>query len=366
MRECRLKPAGEKKEMTATRYVGVDVGKARCRAAIMNKQGIIEKEFFFENTNKGIQHLTSLLTCEDQVVMESTANLWLTLYEALDDKNIKTVLANPMKTKAIASARVKTDKVDAKILAHLLRADLVAESYVPPQQIREIRALIRHRLSLTKMRTMVKNKVHALTDKYGYRCEYSDMFGVAGLKWLKTLEMKELDHLILENHILHIESINVQIGKADVAIKEKACEDEDICLLMSLPGVDVRTALLLKSEIGPISRFEDYKHLVSWAGLAPRVHQSGNVEWNGSITRCGSGILRWAIIEAAQTAVRYDAKFCEFYARVKARRGGSKAIVAVANKMLKIVWVMLVRREVYGGVNQRRYEGKLNSAGFDV
>jgi len=292
--------------------------------------------------------------------------LWLTLYEALDDKNIKTVLANPMKTKAIASAKVKTDKVDAKILAHLLRADLVAESYVPPQQIREIRALIRHRLSLTKMRTMVKNKVHALMDKYGYRCEFSDMFGVSGLKWLKTLEVRDLDRLILENHLSHIESINLQIDKADVVIKEKACEDEDIRLLMSLPGIDVRTALLLKSEIGPIGRFLDYKHLVSWAGLAPRVYQSGNVEWNGGITKCGSSILRWAIVEAAQTAVRYDERFCEFYGRVKARRGGSKAIVAVGNKMLKIVWVMLVRREMYGGVNQRRYEEKLNNAGFDM
>jgi transposase len=156
----------------------------------MNKQGVIEREFFFENNHKGIEHLTSLLTSEDRVVMESTANLWLTLYEALDNKNIKVVLANPMKTKAIASAKVKTDKVDARILAHLLRADLVAESYVPPKQIREIRALIRHRLSLMKMRTMVKNKVHALTDKYGYRCEFSDMFGVSGLKWLKTLELR--------------------------------------------------------------------------------------------------------------------------------------------------------------------------------
>jgi len=195
------------------RYVGVDVGKTRCRAALMNQQGNIEKEFFFENNQKGIQHLTSMLTSEDQVVMESTANLWLTLYEALDNKNIKVVLANPMKTKAIASARVKTDKIDAKILSHLLRADLVAESYVPPAQIREIRALIRHRLSLMKMRTMIKNKVHALTDKYGYRCEFSDMFGVSGLKWLRTLEMKELDLLILENHLSHIEAINLQIDR---------------------------------------------------------------------------------------------------------------------------------------------------------
>ncbi|MCL2868960.1 MAG: IS110 family transposase [Candidatus Bathyarchaeota archaeon] len=349
-----------------THYVGVDVGKTRCRAALMNQKGTIEKEFFFENTPNGIQQLTSLLSSEDQVVMESTANMWLPLYEAIDNKHIKVVLANPMKTKAIASARVKTDKVDAKILAHLLRADLVAESYVPPKQLRDIRALVRHRLSLTKIRTMVKNKVHALTDKYGYRCEYSDMFGVSGLKWLKSLEMNKLDSLVLENHLLHIESVNLQIKRTDEAILESAVEDEDVRLLLSLPGVDVRTALLLKSEIGRIDRFLDYKHLVSWAGLAPRVHQSGNVLWNGGITKCGSSILRWAMIEAAHTAVRCDERFCEFYGRVKARRGGSKAVVAVANRMLKVVWVMLVRREVYSGVNQRLYEEKLNRVGFDM
>ena len=148
-----------------------------------------------------------------------------------------------------------------------------------------------------KMRTMVKNKVHALIDKYGYRCEFSDMFGVSGLGWLRSLEMEKLDLLILGNHLSHIEVINLQIEKTDEAIKECACEDEDVRLLLSLSGVDVRTALLLKLEIGPISRFEDYKKLVSWAGLAPRVHQSGDVLWNGPITRCGSGILRWAMVE---------------------------------------------------------------------
>ena len=150
-----------------TKYVGVDIGKAKCRAALINQNGDIEKEFFFENNTNGIQYLTSLLTSEDKVVMESTANLWLNLYETLESKNVKVVLANPMQTKVIAYSKIKTDKIDAKILAHLLRSDLVAESYVPPKQMREIRALIRHRLSLTKMRTMIKNPyVHNPLDDY--------------------------------------------------------------------------------------------------------------------------------------------------------------------------------------------------------
>lgn len=226
-----------------------------------------------------------------------------------------------MKTKAIASAKIKTDKVDARILAHLLRADLVAESYVPQGNIREMRNLVRHRLSLVKMRTMIKNKVHAVIDKYGYRCEFSDLFGKSGIAWITTLEFGELDRLFLDNHLSLIESINLRIGKVDEAIKKRACEDEDVRLLLSLTGIDVYSALLIRSEIGPITRFSNHKKLVSWAGLAPSVHQSGNVEYTGRITKHGSSMLRWVMVEAAWVAVQHDEKLGEFYVRVRGRRG---------------------------------------------
>lgn len=341
------------------RYVGIDVGKAKCRAALMNQNGAVESEFFFENSSKGIVKLVSTLTIEDKVVMESTGNLWLNIYDTLDAKSIRVVLANPLKTKAIASARVKTDKLDARILAHLLRAGLIAESYVPPGNVREMRALVRHRLSLVKMRTMVKNKVHAIVDKYGYRCEFSDMFGKAGTQWLRAQELSELDRLLLENHLSLIESINTQIRRVDEAIRERACRDEDVRLLLSLTGVDVYTALLLRSEIGPIGRFPDYKRLVSWAGLAPSVHQSGSVEFHGRITKRGSSILRWALVEAARIAVQRDDRMKGFYERVAERRGDQKATVAVACKMLKVAWFMLTRRETYGNANKKRYGEKL-------
>ena len=347
------------------RYVGIDVGKARCRAALMNQKGDMESEFFFENNSRGISNLVSALTSEDKVVMESTGNLWLNLYDALDHRNISVVLANPLKTKAIASAKVKTDKVDARILAHLLRSDLVAESYVPPRNVREMRALVRHRLSLVKMRTMVKNKAHAISDRYGYRCEYSDMFGKAGMEWLRTLEFGELDRLVLENHLSLIEAINAQIRRVDEAIRKKASQDEDVRLLLSLTGIDVYTALLLRSEVGPIMRFPGYKKLVSWAGLAPSVHQSGNVEYHGAITKRGSSLLRWAMVEAARVAVQHDERLGAFYERVRARRGDQKAAVAVACKMLKIVWFMLTKRETYGNANGRLYGEKLKKVGVE-
>ena len=121
--------------------------------------------------------------------MESTGSVWTNLYNHLDDRHIPVTLANPLKTKAIASAKIKSDKVDARILAHLLRSNLIAESYVPEKPLREIRALIRHRVAIVKIRTMVKNQIHAIVDRHGFSCSYSDMFGKDGMKWLKALEL---------------------------------------------------------------------------------------------------------------------------------------------------------------------------------
>jgi transposase len=342
-------------------YVGVDVGKRKCSAAMMNAQGRIVKEFDFNNNSHGIAGLASMLSMNDRVVMESTGPYWLNLYNQLDDLRIPLVLANPLKTKAIASARIKSDKVDARILAHLLRADLIPECYVPPKEMREMRGLVRHRLSIVKLRTMVKNKVHALVDRNGLKHGFSDLFGVAGMQWLRSVELCGLDRLMLDNYLMHLENLNLQIERVDEEITSRASVDGDVRLLLSLKGVNVYGALLIKSEIGSIERFGDYKKLVSWAGLAPSLRQSGGVEYHGSITKQGSTMLRWVMVESARVAAVFDPRMRAFYERVAVRRGDQKAVVAVANKMLKIIWFMLTRREPYGSADERRYAEKLKS-----
>lgn len=134
--------------------------------------------------------------------------------------------------------------------------------------------------------------MHALIDKHGFAASYSDVFGKGGLEWLRSLELPALDKLILINHLTHLESLNQQTERVDEEVHSKASENEGVRLLLSMTGVDVYTALLIKSEIGSIDRFPDYKRLVSWAGLAPSLHQSG------SITKQGSRMLRWIMVEA--------------------------------------------------------------------
>jgi len=338
--------------------VGVDVSKRKCRAAVVDGDGVLVDEFNFSNDFEGIRRFVSRLSEGDAVVMESTGNLWVNLYEAVEANGVKAVLANPLKMRAIASAKIKNDKVDARVLASLLRGGLVAECYVPPRDVRELRALVRHRVQLVKSASMVKNRVHSLLDRYGFRREFSDLFGKAGLEWLKRLELKPLDRLLLNGFIEQIECLERLTRNVDAEIGRRASVDEDVRLLLSLTGVGVYSALLIKSEIGDVRRFPNYK-LVSWAGLAPSLHQSGSVERRGHITKQGSKLLRWVIVECARVAVVHDARLCEFYERVRRRRGEQKALVAVACKMLKIVWFMLTRREPYQSMNARLYGDKL-------
>jgi transposase len=145
--------------------LGIDVGKKKCRAALKDERGDIIREFFFSNNNEGISTLIRSASHYGKctAVLESTGNMWIRIHD--------TILANPYKTKIIAEAKIKSDKLDARILADLLRADLVYESYVPAREFREKRSLVRHRISLVRNRTMLENKVHSLLDKYDYKSE---------------------------------------------------------------------------------------------------------------------------------------------------------------------------------------------------
>lgn len=332
-------------------YIGIDVDKKLCHACIKDRDGNIIKELNFRNESSGFD---TLLDCikggEARAVIESTGNLWIRLYTRLEEAGVKVVLANPKKTKAIAEARLKNDKVDARTLADLLRADLVAPCYVPPKEIRELRSLIRHRMNLTRDLTRVKNRIHSLLDKYELKgFDGKDLFGKEGMGWLRTIahELSWVDRLTLEAELRHVELLDQLIEEVNLRIALEAVDSEDVKLLMTIPGVDYYTALLFISEVGDISRFPSASKLVSWLGITPRVQQSGGKSYNGRITKEGSPRLRWALVQAAHVAVRWDNHMAEKYNRIERRRGGGKAIVAVAREIAVAMYHMLTRREPY-------------------
>jgi len=328
----------------------------------MDEHGSIVDEFKFENSFEGISYLTGKAKPGPaKAVVESTGNLWIRIYEALESIGVEVKLANPFKTKAIASARIKTDKLSARILAHLLRGDLIAECYVSSKETRKVNALLRQRASLTRNQTMVKNQVHSLLDRYDFKSDWSDMFGVHGMEWLRGLQLDPVDRCILDTHLRHLECLRRETGILDSEIAAKASESQEAKLLMSFTGIDYYSAMLVTSEIGEISRFPSSKHLVSWIGLCPSLHQSGNSTYMGKMKKDSNRRVRSILIQAAETASIHDPRMKTLYDRVAARHGHNKAIVRVANKMTSITWHILTNKEPYHQTKDRLYTSKLKN-----
>jgi transposase len=341
--------------------IGIDVGKRKCRAAIKDESGKVLEEFFFSNDQDGIATLIKNAYSHGKctAVVESTANMWIRMHDALEENGIDTVLANPYNTKIIAQAKIKSDKLDARVLADLLRAGLVYESYVPSKEFREKRSLVRHRIALTRSRTMLENRVHSLLDKYDYKAEVTDMFGRSGLQWLKSLQLSPIDRVIMDTSLAAIESINSQIETVSREIVRYAWDSEDVKIILSMTGIGIFSAMLISVEIVNIQRFSTPWKLVSYAGLAPGTRESAGKTKTSRITRQGSPWLRWTMGQCAKVAVRYDPRLKTFYERLRSKKGSSKAIVAAAKEMLVILWYMLTRRQLYVGMNRKRYEMKL-------
>jgi transposase len=345
-------------------HLGIDVGKRKCRAALKDDRGKILDEFFFGNNSDGILELIKRIhnhrMKKCNAVLESTGNMWMRIHDTLEDNGIDTILANTFKTKIIAQAKIKSDKLDARILSDLLRTGLISESYVPVKEFREKRSLVRHRIVLSRTKTKLANKIHAILDKYEYRTELTDIFGIHGIEWLKILSVSPIDKIILDTTLASIGSIDNQIQIISKEIARYAWHDsKDVKILLSITGIDIFSAMLISTEIVDIKRFVTPWKLVSYAGLAPSIRESSGKIKTGRITKQGSPLLRWILVQCALSAIRYEHHMRTFYERIKQRKGHGKAIVATAKEMLVIIWYMLTRHQLYKYINISRYEQKL-------
>ena len=292
--------------------------------------------------------------------MEPSANFWVRIYDKLEDEGVEVKLSNPLRTKAIAEARIKTDRIDAKTLAFLLRGDLVAESYVPSRKNRERRALIRHRASLIQMRVDIKNRIHALLDKHELTHTYTDLFGKQGLEWLHNLPLPTPDQEILQSSLQVVETLNEQIRSMDIQIAKDATSEDQAKLLMTMPGVDYYAAMVLLSEIGDVHRFNSDEKLVSWVGLRLKCINPAKPIGQDTSPEKVQKRARWILGQCAQSARQHDPRMREFYERIERKHGPQKAVVAVARKMLAIMYVMLIRNEPYRGQNPELTDKNIN------
>jgi transposase len=275
----------------------------------------------------------------------------------------RVVVSNPQKTRAIAEAKVRTDKVDAAILAELLAADFLPSVWVADEATHALRRQVARRANIVRQRTRLKNQVQAILHRnLVARCPFSDLFGVKGRCWLAAQALPVDEEHAVGALLRQLDFHGQELRIIDAALGRIALERSEVRRLMTIPGIDATVGLSLLAAVGDFQRFRSPEQLVSYLGLNPRVRQSGGKAANhGRITKNGRAHARGMLVEAAFTASKIPGPLRAFYQRVRARRGIQIAIVATARKLVCLCWTMLERGEDYAFARPSLTEKKLRA-----
>jgi transposase len=324
-------------------YVGIDVHRKRSQVAVVDAGGEVLANRNVPNGAEPILKVIGGLPPGTAAAFEACyGTSWL--LELLEDYGFTPHLVHPSRCKAIASARLKNDKVDAAILAQLLRADLLPEAWIAPPAVRQLRALLRHRVALIRLRTRLRNRIHAIVADYGYDRPGGGYWTGPGRAWLAALDLPAVSRELVEDDLGLIDALQGRIDRLDWEIRQRARSDPRVKVLTQLPGVGPFTALVILAEAGDIRRFASARKLASWAGLTPTVRGSDRVAHYGHISKEGSVWLRWVLCEAAQTAKRHP-DFAASFQVIAKRRGRKIATTAVARKLITRAWHLLTDAE---------------------
>jgi transposase len=329
------------------RCIGLDVHRDFAQVAIW-QDGVVTQEGRFATTPEEVRAFADSLAPTDEVALEVTGNTWA-IATLLASRAARVVVSNPVKTRAIAEAKIKTDKVDAAILAKLLAADFLPAVWMPDPETAALRWQVQRRGHIVRQRTRLKNQVQAILHRnLVVRCPAADLFGIKGRAWLAEQDLppdeqtaaaallRQLDFHADELALIDRELALVALGRAGVR------------RLMTIPGVDATVALALVAAVGDFTRFRTPQRLVSYLGLNPRVRQSGNqAATHGRITKSGASYARGMLVEAAFSASKAPGPLRGFHQRVRARRGIQVAIVATARKLAELRWHLSVKGEDY-------------------
>lgn len=325
-------------------HIGVDYHKAYTHLVVQDGGGKVLRSGKVKNDPRSLAGFLSPYLENSHAVMEASRN-WTVMYDWLDELCDDVILAHPLKVKAIADAKIKTDKIDATILAHLLRADLIPEAYVPREAARELRQALRERIFFVRLRTMVKNRVVTIFDRYPEQTralrEMTDLFGKTGRGQLELLSVSTIDREHIDRALAFIDDINQRIRESEKTIRRFSGDNADVKRLKTMPGVGEFFARLIAAEIDDVTRFRSAKKLAAYAGLVPSTYASGGKCWNGRIIKAGNKWLRWAFVEASIPAMRAEPALKFDYERLKATKGANRAKVVVARKLLTIAYQML-------------------------
>ncbi len=269
-------------------YVGIDVHRKRSQVAVIDAKGEVLANRNVPNGVEPILKVIGGLPPGTPAALEAAFGTgWLV--ELLEDYGFDPHLVHPLRCKAIASARLKNDKVDAAILGQLLRADLLPEAWIAPPPVRQLRALLRHRVQLVRLRTLLRNRIHAVLADHGHDRPAGCWSG-PGRAWMASLQLPAVSREVVDDDLALIDALETVTGRLDWEIHQRARSGPRVKVLTQLPGVGPFTALVILAEVGDVSRFGSARKLASWAGLTPTVRGSDRVAHYGHIWKAGLGV----------------------------------------------------------------------------
>jgi transposase len=329
--------------------VGLDHHKRYSQVEALDEKGASRAAARIPNELGQIQGFFQSLGEPCRVVLEAGWN-WGSMYDWLEgiENVVEVQLAHPYGVRAIAAAQVKTDRIDARMLGQLLRVGLIPRAYIPGRDTRQLREAVRQRLFLVRMRTMLKNRIHALLDRHHIvPPPVSDLFGKRGRDYLSKVELPGCAQGLLRQDLRLLEILTAEVRETEKVLAQTLKGDRRIELLLTMPGLGRLLATVVAMEIDRIERFPSASKLVAYAGLVPSTYSSGGKTSHGGLMKMSNKWLRWALVEAAWIAVRRDPYFRhQFGLRVR-NKGPKTAIVAVARRMAEIIWHVLSEDRPY-------------------
>jgi transposase len=341
------------------RVVGLDIHRVFAEA-VMLEDGRVTRLGRVGMTRDHLAVFARTLTHDDDVVIEATGNA-SAVAEVIRPHVGRVVIANPRQVRLIAEARIKTDVIDATVLARLYASGFLPEVWIPDEHTLGLRRQVTRRNQVVRQRARLKTIAQSILHAHLVSpCPHADLFGPRGRAWLLAQPLPADESDALERHLREYDRLTDDLRVVERELARDALASPNVKRLMTIPGVDMVVAVGLMAAMGPIKRFSGPDRLVAYLGLNPTVHQSGKGRpRHGRISKQGRTHARTMLVEAAWQAVRGPGPLRAFYQRVARRRGTHIAAVAVARKLAVIIWHLLEREEDYAWVRPALHAKKL-------
>ena len=328
------------------RAVGLDIHRNFAEAAEI-RDGVARQLGRFDLVRDKVIAFAKHLGREAEVVIEATGNT-LAVAKLMAPYVRRVVIANPLQVRAIAHAKVKTDKIDALVLAKLHAAGFLPEVWQPDEATERLRREVARRAVVVNSRTRLKNRVHAVLSSNLLPAYKGDLFSGRGRGWLAKQPLENQERAAVDSWLAELDRLGVELERIEATLAKAALGDECVRRLMTVTGINLTIAVGLIAAIGDVSRFSNSEKLVSYFGLNPRVRQSGDGRaYHGRISKIGRAHARGLLVEAAWAAAATPGPLRSFFMRIMKKRGKPIAAVATARKMTTIIWHLLTRNEDY-------------------